>query len=275
MDPLVGGAILSGVGSIGTSALNLWGQQSQRNWEERMSNTAYQRATADMRAAGLNPSMMFGSGSAAGTPNVSPPTFDNPAAGLPELASTAARLDVEKRRTENETELARAEVARKNAETASILLDPDLKRAGLKSTEAGTERTRAETKKIGAEIPNVVATLEGIKADTRYKTASARSVEASLPRQEAVADAIKGVRELVGKPSPLGQKVMDAIFGPPSNWLRKDPRTVPGFDRSYSGGFPSPLDKAGDWLWQKFKEGLRTGPPPGQGGSSARQFNSR
>lgn len=40
----------------------------QRDYETGMSNTAYQRASADMQKAGLNPMMMFGSGSAASSP---------------------------------------------------------------------------------------------------------------------------------------------------------------------------------------------------------------
>lgn len=42
--------------------------QLQRDYEERLANTAYQRAAADMRAAGLNPYFAV-SGSAAATPS--------------------------------------------------------------------------------------------------------------------------------------------------------------------------------------------------------------
>lgn len=89
MDPILGGALVGGMNLMssvfGTTQNNQNSQlmqQQAENYNTQMSNTAYQRASADMKAAGLNPMMMFGSGSAASSPTIQPAVKNSALSGI-------------------------------------------------------------------------------------------------------------------------------------------------------------------------------------------------
>ena len=90
---LIGGAA-QGLGQHQANRQNLKIAREQMAFQERMSSTAYQRAVADMRAAGINP-MLATSAGGASTPGGASAAMQNVLGGASSSAMQAARLRTE------------------------------------------------------------------------------------------------------------------------------------------------------------------------------------
>jgi len=110
---LVGGA-LTYKGARDANKMNLKIAREQMGFQERMSNTAYQRAMQDMSAAGINPILAYSQGGAS-SPGGASATMQNELSGAVSSALDARRahaevknLHVQNKNIQSQTDLNKA-----------------------------------------------------------------------------------------------------------------------------------------------------------------------
>lgn len=173
---IAGSSILNYFGQKDTNQTNMQLGQDQMAFQERMSNTAYQRAVTDMQAAGLNPMLAYSQGGAS-SPVGSMPQVQNAVGAGISGAQQAVHMMQGINQVENikaDTELKKAnalEVAGRTIDDTSessiytnrIRMQVKQLMASIGQTEQSTAKGAQETRnlRIDEEIKKLEETLKG------------------------------------------------------------------------------------------------------------------
>lgn len=221
--PIAIGAGISAIGNlIGGSSVNATNRQiarEQMQFQERMSNTAYQRATADMRAAGINPALAYMQGGAS-TPGGASATMEN---ALGEAASSGVssamqglRLRAELKQIDAATQAQLSQKERTEAETEGVRWDNLVKSAVLPGLPSGMHQSQ-----YLLATQQRLAQLGLLRAQTASASSQAGLNAASMGEREGRSSLFNMVRPFTDKASQGTRLISQGLDNWDPFWLQR------------------------------------------------------
>lgn len=211
---LAGGALAQGVA---TSAFNSTEAKRSMRFQERMSNTAYQRAMIDMGKAGLNPILASKLGGAS-----TPPGAQGKAES-PDIAATAMQASMNQAQIRDINSAAKL----KDAQTKAI----EEKLPGEKQvlSEQVKDLVQSQNLKAGQKA-QIMKQIEVYEAQIKNLNQQTETEKVRMSKEKALQKLYKGVGEIIDYSEPGAR-----------SFLKRLMQGAKGLFNDFSGGIDEPI----------------------------------